>query len=842
VLNVVAPTINQYGTLRAPLGTINLGPPAPAQPSIIAPGSGGDSNGIGNWTFYGITTQNFAVGQSVALTGTDGTDGTATLNGLIIAYNSGQQTMTVAVTSANGLIPKYQNLGDVNWTITVANQQTPTAITLGKGSLTSVSANGLIIPYGYTTNAASISTNTTWSYNTDPSDPLVAQTITAPPAKLITINAGKVTVASGATIDESGGGNLYAGEFVPGTGGSLNIFAGQNKNIAASANVYAVMPGYTSSVTPYDPAISTGGPSIGQQVYLGGIPGLPAGTYTLLPSQYAQLPGAFLVTLQTAPAASTVATTRTPIPATTLADGSALTSGYFISSGSSATDQHWSVFKVMSGAVARQYSQIVDSYANTFFPQLAAVNGTGVPRLPRDAGQLSITANSSLTFQGTGAFAPAAGGLGGVADISGNQILVVDNEAAVAAIAAGTNPVANYAPGLSTIGGTTDPDGWAPLVLAATDLNKLGVESLLIGGSRSFQSDGVHITPTANTVVIANDATSPLSLPEVQVIAGPALQSNPITIDYNQTTIASAKPGTGQVIIAPNAVIQASGTVAGGGESNIILPQATPLNSGASAAAIQAHYLAVAEDQVGYVRVSNGNLSTLNVNPNFAGLPSGAGLPTNYPTNNGSLTIGAGAQLISNNSILLYANNTGTMAAGVKLTTNTLEVRSGTTISLGTDSASSGIVLDQSDLTAIGGVRNLRDRHLRQSQPWHPRSDHRTADTGYPHSRRRRACRKGDLRDRDIHGRAGNVAEQPRRHSFPAAAERPSGRHAGDQCRGRAGRRSDRRGDRPQQRADLAWRRCHDAGGLRQRQSQERRPDSRHRRWRRADGGIAADA
>jgi filamentous hemagglutinin len=577
VLNLVAPTINQSGTLRAPLGTINLGAPTPAEPSIIAGGGGGESNGIGNWTFNGVTTQNFAVGQSVSLTGTDGTSGTATLTGLVVGYNSGQETMTVAVTSAQGLVPAYQQLDSINWTITLANPRTPTAITLGKGSLTSVSADGLIIPYGYTTNAASISTNTTWSYNPDPSNPVVAQTITAPPAKLITINASKVTVASGATIDESGGGNLYASEFVPGTGGSLNIFAGQNKNIAANANVYAVMPGYTG-ITPYDPAISTGGPSIGQQVYLSGIPGLPAGTYTLLPSQYAQLPGAFLVTLQTAPAASTVATTRAPIPATTLADGSALTSGYFISSGSGATDEHWSVFKVMSGPVARQYSQIVDRYANTFFPQLAAVNGTAVPRLPQDAGQLSITASSSLTFQGTGAFTPASGGLGGVADISGNQILVVDDEAAVAAIAAGTIPVANYAPGL--IGGTTDPDGWAPLVLAATDLNKLGVESLLLGGSRSFQSDGVHITATAAAVVIANDAASPLSLPDIQVIAGPTLSSNPITLNFTPTTIVSAEPGTGQVIIAPGAVIQASGTVAGGGESNIMLAQATPLSSG----------------------------------------------------------------------------------------------------------------------------------------------------------------------------------------------------------------------------------------------------------------------
>jgi hypothetical protein len=100
--------------------------------------------------------------------------------------------------------------------------------------------------------------------------------------------------------------------------------------------------------------------------------------------------------VQSTPAASTTVLTRAPVQPTTLADGSAITSGYFIASGSGAIDEHWSTFKVMSEPVARQYSQIVDSYANSFFPALAAVQGTAVPRLPRDAGQLVIEAGASL--------------------------------------------------------------------------------------------------------------------------------------------------------------------------------------------------------------------------------------------------------------------------------------------------------------------------------------------------------------------------------------------------------------------------------------------------------------
>jgi filamentous hemagglutinin len=701
-LNVIAPTINQSGTLRAPLGTINLGTSA-AAPVLDASASGSSANGPGIWIFS-ATAQNFAIGASVDVTSADGL---VQLSGLVVGSSSDR--VTVEVVAASGPIsnPKYQAEGSLStWNIT----SNPTAnITLGKGSLTSVSANGLIIPFGTTTNAASITTNTTWTY--DPSRGNgTSTTVTAPPSKLITMNGGKVTVAQGATIDESGGGDLYASEFVPGTGGSKDIFAG--------ANVYAVIPGYVG-ITPYDPSISSGSPSIGRQVYLNGVPGLAAGFYTLLPGQYAQLPGAFLITVQSAPAASTAAVTRAPVQPVTLADGSEITSGYFVAAGSGATDPHWSVFKVMSSPVARQYSQIVDNFASSFFPALAAVKGTAVPRLPQDGGQLAIDAGTSLVFQGTTSFAPAAGGLGGLADISGNQILVVDNSTRDA-LAANPNAIADeqqYKP-------SGDPDAWAPLVLGAGDLSKLGVESLLLGGSRSFQSDGVHVTPIATALVVANDAADSLTLPDIQLIAGPRLISTSITATTSgaSVTLVSAAQGTGQVVIESGAVIRASGAVTGG-ESSVILPQIIvpppPTggvdSTGYSRSDIEAYYLAVAEDQVGYVRVSNAGLTTINRVPTFTGFPTGTTLVDQdnfvlpvYATNNGSLTINAGAQLTSSGSILLYANTSGTIAAGVSIATNTLEVRSGTTISLGTDSPkTAGVVLDQGAIAALSGISNL---------------------------------------------------------------------------------------------------------------------------------------
>lgn len=215
------------------------------------------------------------------------------------------------------------------------------------------------------------------------------------------------------------------------------------------------------------------------------------------------------------------ATTTAPIATAAQPNGSFFTSGYLVNPGTGSTSEHWSVVSVMPSAVAHNYSE-VDSYdANTFFPKQAAINGTAVPRLPQDGGQLTIAASAKLILQGTGNFAAGAGGQGGLADISANQILVVDS-ATRNAILAGTNSTQNYTPG--TEGGSTDSDPWAPIVLAADDLRHLEVESVLLGGSRTFASDGVHVNITSTAIVVANDASDPVVLPDIQLIAAPRVQ------------------------------------------------------------------------------------------------------------------------------------------------------------------------------------------------------------------------------------------------------------------------------------------------------------------------------
>ena len=64
----------------------------------------------------------------------------------------------------------------------------------------------------------------------------------------------------------------------------------------ATNPVYAIVPGIQPGHAPSGGERGASTPVAGQRVTLTqGVPGLPAGTYTLLPSTYALLPGAFRV-------------------------------------------------------------------------------------------------------------------------------------------------------------------------------------------------------------------------------------------------------------------------------------------------------------------------------------------------------------------------------------------------------------------------------------------------------------------------------------------------------------------------------------------------------------------
>lgn len=388
------------------------------------------------------------------------------------------------------------------------------SVKLASGSVTSVSNQGTVIPYGTTVDGVE------WQFN-----PVAGNTtpdLTAPPAKYVGVNAGNVALDKGATIDLSGGGDLQAAEWVPGTGGTRDVLSQYNVSYAGgkggtavpvnagAGNVYAILPGKQSPVAAYDPTFAqTVQPStnangtattataalgvaqagmndaVGKAVYLSGVPGLPAGYYTLLPGKYATVPGAYRVTV------SNIAGNVAPGASQVLPDGTVVTAGYFADALTGSRSATPTLFNVQSNSVWQQYSQYTLTGANAYFTKLASTKGNVTPPLPVDGGQLVLAATKALTLGATLNASAGAGGAPAEVDIASQDIQITGNGAAAL-------------PGYLQIGSDA--------------LDSLTAGSLLIGGTRSATSSGVMITPIANSVVVSNDGSTPLKGPEILLV------------------------------------------------------------------------------------------------------------------------------------------------------------------------------------------------------------------------------------------------------------------------------------------------------------------------------------
>ena len=369
-------------------------------------------------------------------------------------------------------------------------------IAINGGSVLSVSGTGLTVPYGQTTGG------TNWSYAGEP--------VTAPVAKSIALNApgGAIVVASGSTIDLSGGGKLVAREFVPGVGGSKDIFAG------AAGGAFAIVPTAGSyaaqdlDILQFQPDTSGKSPTLqlGREIVLGGGGPVPAGTYAVMPAEYATLAGAFLVTptRSNAPLALGAAVRQT--------DGSVLMGGRFVEAGTGFGNSTTQSFKVQTSAQALAYSEIDQANANAYFSAQAAASGSAAPALPTDAGALAIAA-SQLSLKGSTLFrlptvttgtgsttTTTSVGRGGQLDISADDIQV---------------------------GGTAAA---GVLSLSAADLNATGAALIVLGGHADASTGQLAVA--ASSVVIDN--------------AGAALKINDLVLAANQS-----------VTLAPGAAIEA---------------------------------------------------------------------------------------------------------------------------------------------------------------------------------------------------------------------------------------------------------------------------------------------
>ncbi|MEO9061349.1 MAG: filamentous hemagglutinin N-terminal domain-containing protein [Nitrosospira sp.] len=245
----------------------------------------------------------------------------------------------------------------------IAFNATDGSVTLQDGSVTSVSGGSKLIPFG------SVQNGKTWVYQTSDTD---SSLISAPLAKQISLNAPTVTIAAGAKADLSGGGDLYAYEFVAGPGGS--------RDVLDSRYTAAILPAFSSTTSPsvfapLDHQYQIGSDvGVGDSVYLSGIPGLAAGYYVLLPARYALLPGAYAISSVTGVQdmslpALTAAIGYQDIPPGTVfaqADGSSIVAGRTAVAGTDIVDSRTSLFLVSPAAVVRTQSQYNDSFSNQF--------------------------------------------------------------------------------------------------------------------------------------------------------------------------------------------------------------------------------------------------------------------------------------------------------------------------------------------------------------------------------------------------------------------------------------------------------------------------------------------
>lgn len=342
--------------------------------------------------------------------------------------------------------------------------QAANTLTFKDGSLTSVAAApGSLIPFGKVVNGRS------WTYQPDSTE--IAQD--ALPEKSIRTSGADIDMQAGAQVNLAGGGDLQAYEFTVGPGGS--------RDILSDVGTYAILPGYASGFAPGDAQESAGfDRKVGDAVYLSGMPGLSAGTYTLLPAHYALLPGAYAVKLNNG------VKDLVPGQAYSKQDGVQVVPGYVTDSRTSAPrDSRWSGFEVLSRDQVLQRSELTLTRASEFFAD-------GRNR-PQDAGLLSIATTGSVKLDAIYNLAAASGGHGAAVDISASNLVIISGNPS------GIDPTATH--------------------LDVDKLSTLGAGSLLLGGTRSTSGDTTVLDIGADTVMLSNDAAHALKGGEIILAA-----------------------------------------------------------------------------------------------------------------------------------------------------------------------------------------------------------------------------------------------------------------------------------------------------------------------------------
>jgi filamentous hemagglutinin family protein len=306
---------------------------------------------------------------------------------------------------------------------TVPVEDPNTRVEFLAGSDTSVSAAAIAIPFGGTTDGVNFSVG---------GAPITAFTNAAGNSLTgaIRINARQINIARGATLNLSGGGTFNAAGFITGAGGSVDVLTTPLLQVSASgvsapslsvSQVYAVVTGPQQQVAPASVDTQNGAtastPLLGEEIIIpAGVPGLPAGRYTLLPAAFALNAGGYRVEFDGA--ANLSAAPVQPLP-----NGSYAVSGQTGIAGTNVQSALPTDFTITPAATVLNYANYDTENITTFALADAARFGAPRPFLPADAGSLSFVLPAldtvDITNAGSVDFAPASGGNGGTLVISG---------------------------------------------------------------------------------------------------------------------------------------------------------------------------------------------------------------------------------------------------------------------------------------------------------------------------------------------------------------------------------------------------------------------------------------
>ena len=539
-LSLYASVIDQMGTLRAPMGIINLGWDG-------AGTSPGDTIAGTAKPFPVTTSLVLGAGSVTSVSGVDPLTG----KGIVVPYGTSDGTSWLDPSgfdiTGGGLPEKAVNLSAGSVT-TLAGS---TIDLRGGGSLMAVQ---WVMGNGGPTDVlgkASANWNATASYV-----------------------AGDLVTYRGVTYSAR----------VSSTGVQPSISAYWSK-VPVS---YAVVPGYNFASAPYSPFDSFGDSSlaVGDRIFLEGSSVLPQGTYTLLPARYALLPGAVLVTPQDGIAMGTIG----------LPGGSSLVSGYRFNdlAGAGLVSTVATRFEVAPSSVVNARASYNVFSADAFLTAAAKRLNVDTPRLPGDSGYLLFQASSGMDLQGSVLSQTIANdGRGSGVDISAPVDFVISSSNA----AAGLGTIVLNADVLSAfgaesllIGGSRNRTSTGTNVtveatsltvdnagstLSAPDLALVSKGNLTIATGASIASSGIirqaetfNIVGNGTLVRVSQDLNAEVIRTGTTSGSSPTLSINALaTIKAGSLTFDS----TANTVLDPGATLSASAFALSSGRISLVL-------------------------------------------------------------------------------------------------------------------------------------------------------------------------------------------------------------------------------------------------------------------------------